>query len=59
MKSSCKNNANRFCYICGHVVLPQRRAETTDFMKKTYHAYFEFKIGHHLKPFAPQLCCNT
>ncbi len=59
MNYSCRNNPNRFCYICGQIVLPQRRAEITDFVKKTYHAYFGFKIGHHLKPFAPQICCKT
>ena len=51
---------NRFCYICEHVVLLQPRAEITNFVKKTYdHAYFGLKITHHLKPFAPKICCKT
>ena len=58
MNCSCKNNLNQFCYMCGHVVLPQRRAEITGFVKKTYLAYFGFKIEHHLKSFAPQICCK-
>ena len=29
MNCSGKNNPNQFCYICGYVVLPQRRAEIT------------------------------
>ena len=48
MNCNCKNNPNRFCYIHGHDVLLQRRAEITDFVKKTCHAYFGFKIGHPL-----------
>ena len=54
MNCSCKNNPNWFCYICGHVALSKRRADIMDSMK-TYYAYFGFKIGHYLKPFAPQI----
>ena len=33
MNCGCKNSPNRFCYICGHVALPLRRAEIMDFVK--------------------------
>ena len=45
MDWTCKNHPNRFCYICGHVVLPDRQAKITDFVKKAYQAYFGVKLG--------------
>lgn len=59
MDRKCKNHPNRFCYICGHVVLPDRQAKITDFVKKAYHAYFGVKLGDQDKPFAPHICCKT
>ncbi|KAK3886764.1 hypothetical protein Pcinc_009084 [Petrolisthes cinctipes] len=59
MYRKCKNYHNRFYYICGHVVLPDRRAKITDFVKKSYHAYFGVKLGDQEKPFAPHICCKT
>ena len=59
MTCSWKNYSNRFCYICIHEVFQQGRADFMDFVKKAYHAYLGLKTGHHLKPFAPQMCCET
>jgi hypothetical protein len=55
----CKNSPDRFCYICGHVILPKRKAKITNFVKKAYHAYFGMKLGDQDKPFAPHFCCKT
>ena len=38
------------------VVLPNRPAKFTDFDKKAYRSYFEFKIEDQDKPFAPHIC---
>ena len=59
MNRKCKNHPDRFCYICGKVTLPDRQARTTDFVKKSYHAYFGVKLGDQDKPFAPHICCKT
>ena len=59
MDRTCKNHPNRFCYVCGHVVLPYRHANITDFLKKAYQAYFGVKLGDQYKPFATHICCNT
>ena len=59
MDRTCKNHLNRFCYICGHVVLPDRQAKITDFVIKAYQAYFGVKLGDQDKPFAPHICCKT
>ena len=53
MDRNCKNNPDRVCYICGNVVLPNRQAKITDFMKKACHDYFGIKLGDRNKPFAP------
>ena len=59
MHQKCKNHPNRFCYICGHVVLSDRQAKMTDFVKKAYQTYFGVKLGDQDKPFAPHICCKT
>ena len=38
MDCKCPNDPDRFCYICGNVILPGRVAKVTDFVKKVYHA---------------------
>ena len=55
----CKNHPNRFCYICGHVVLPDCQPKITDFVKKAYQAYLGVRIRDQDKSFAPHICCKT
>lgn len=59
MSRQCRNHPDRFCYICGKVTLPDRQARITDFVKKSYHAYFGVKLGDQDKPFAPHICCKS
>ena len=59
MNRTCKNHPNRFCYICGHVVLSDCQAKVRDFVKKAYQAYFGVKPGDQDKPFAPHIYCKT
>ena len=56
---SCKNNPDRFCYICGKVTLSDHKTKITSFVKKCYHAYFGMKLGDQDKPFAPHICCKA
>lgn len=58
-RKKCKNDPDRFCYICGQVTLPNRKSNITDFVKKMYLAYFGFKLGDQDKSFAPHICCKT
>ena len=55
----CKNDPDRFCYICGKVTLHSRQAKITQFVKKAYYAYFGVKLGDQDKAFAPHICCRT
>lgn len=59
MNRSCKNNPNRFCYICGMVTMPNNKSEITKFVKTMYKAYFGIKLGDQDKKFAPHICCKT
>ena len=54
----CKDNPERFCYISGNVVLPNRQAKIIDFMKKAYYYWFGIKLGDQYKPLAPNVCCK-
>ncbi|XP_076814257.1 uncharacterized protein LOC143460567 [Clavelina lepadiformis] len=55
----CKNDPDRFCYICGKVTLRSRQAKITQFVKKAYYAYFGVKLGDQDKAFAPHICCRA
>lgn len=59
MNRKCINDPNRFCYICGQVTLSDRQSPITNFVKKSYHAYFGVKLGDQDKAFAPHICCKT
>ena len=59
MTSKCKNNPDRFCYICSNVVLPNGRAKITDFVKKTHGDYLGVRLGDLDKPFASHVWCKT
>lgn len=59
MNRKCRNDPNRFCYICGQVTLSDRQSPITNFVKKSYHAYFGVKLGDQDKAFAPHICCKT
>ena len=56
---NCKNNPDRFSYICGNVVLPDRQVKITDFVKKAYRDYFGVKLGDQDKPFTPHICSKA
>lgn len=59
MNRKCKNDPNRFCYICGEVILPGRQSNITSFVKTSYQVYFGMKLGDQDKTFAPHFCCKT
>ena len=59
MDRKCKNNLDRFCYICGNAGFPNRQTKITEFVKKTYCDYFGVKLSDHDKPFPPYICCKT
>ncbi|KAL7639433.1 UNVERIFIED_CONTAM: hypothetical protein RMT77_009934 [Armadillidium vulgare] len=58
MDRKCKNNPNKFCYICGKVTFTDQ-IPITNFVKKSYHAYFGINLRDKDKAFAPNTCCKT
>ena len=45
MNHKCKNNPGSLCYIYFNVVLLNRQAKITGFVKKAYRDYFGVKLG--------------
>ena len=58
MDCQCKNNPDRFSYICGYMVLLNCQAKITDFMKKANHDYFGAKLGDQNSSFTPYVFCK-
>ena len=59
MDQKCKNNPDKFCYICSNVVLPNCHAKIIDFVKKAYCNYFGVKLKDQDKLFTPCICYKT
>ena len=56
--SSCRRSC-AFCYICGKYTPKHQRKGITDFVKQSYFAYFDVKLGYEDKPWAPHKVCKT
>ena len=59
MNGKCENDPDRFCYICGKVMLSDQQLNITSFVRDAYHAYFGIKLGDQVKIFAPHSCCKS
>ena len=58
-RRSCANSPDAFCYICGEYTLKDQRKGITGFVKQSYFAYFDVKLGDQDKPWAPYKVCKT
>ena len=56
---SCRNRPDIFCYICGKYILVPYRNPVTTFIKQTFHAYFDMKLGDQDKAWAPHMVCKS
>ena len=54
----CKNHPDSFCYICGEFVMGKQKRHITDFVKSTYEAYFDMRLGDQGK-WALHIVCKT
>ena len=55
----CKLHFDVFCYICGCFTVPKQRQNITDFVNKTYLAYFGIKVVDQDKSWAPHKVCRA
>ena len=55
----CKLDPNVFCYICSSFTVSKQRQGITDFVKKSYLAYFGVKAGNQNKNWATHQVCRT
>lgn len=51
----CKNNPDLFCCICDEVKTMNNQKPINGFVRKTYHAYLEVKLGDQKKSWAPHI----
>ena len=56
---TCKYSPDTFCYICGEYMVHKQKCNISEFIKKTYCAYFKMKLGDQDKPWAPHKVCTT
>ena len=55
----CKNDPNKFCYICDELTFAKEKRSITSHIKKLYmyKAYFHCDIGDQEKTWVSQVCC--
>ena len=58
-RRKCVTQPDAFCYICGVFTLPKQRRNISEFVKRAYYCYFNVKIGHQDKPWAPHKVCHS
>ena len=58
MSRACVNSANKFCYICGEIVLKHLRRNITKPIEEACKQYFKCKLGDQDKDWAPHVVCN-
>lgn len=59
MPRECKNDANKFCYVCGHFSTKNQKRPITSSVRQFYAAYFGCHIGEQDKIWAPHVVCVT
>lgn len=59
MSRKCKNDPDKFCYICGEITFVSQRRNLTPLIKKLYESYFGFPVRQQDKVWVPHICCVT
>ena len=59
MPRQCKNDPDRFCYVCGQFTTKTQRRNITADIKKIYKLYFGCHLGDQDKPWAPHYICSS
>ena len=54
-----KYDPDAFCYMCSEYMMKEQKRNINYFVKRAYKAYFDMKLGHQNKPWAPHLACKT
>ena len=54
----CATCPYNFCYICGEFTTKKHHRNITDFVKKSYYAYYGVKLGDQDKAWAPHKVCS-
>ena len=54
----CKQDHNKFCYICGEYTFSQSRRNVTELVKQAHSSYFGISITGEYIPLAPHMMCK-
>ena len=57
-KSLCKTHPNRFCYVCGELILSKKGYPITESLKVAYLCYFTIPVSHQDKKWVPHVFCE-
>lgn len=55
----CKNDPEKFCYMCGRYTFPRDRKPISKFVRETYFEYFKINICHQEKSWVPHKICKS
>ncbi|EFN86061.1 hypothetical protein EAI_07982, partial [Harpegnathos saltator] len=59
----CKNDLDKFCYICGEYIPQKQKVPITQNIKTCYfhieYSYFNIEIKSLNKPWVPHTICTT
>lgn len=58
-RRSCVNHPDVFCYVCGEYTVKESRKTISEFVKRSYLAYFGVHLGDQDKSWAPHVVCKT
>lgn len=56
--SSCVNDPNAFCFICGEFVIPKNRRSFSDILKRKYEACYGISVKKFNKILSPESLCS-
>jgi hypothetical protein len=56
---NCKNNPDKFCFICGSFTTKGQQRKITSQIKNIYQLYFGYPLENQDKDWAPHIVCNS
>ena len=54
----CKNDPNKFCYICGEYIIRREQVNISPLIEGRFFDYLKYKLGDQDKLFAPRVICR-
>lgn len=55
----CKLNPDKFCYVCGQIILSKNKRYITEAVKRAYFQYFQIPVTNLDKNWVPRVVCEN